>query len=146
MIDIIVSQFREISKKAINRFSGSYDTTPQRVQISFSLKAIEVEDENKQKNVDYNVVYRVYKDYQKVEDVTFLNILGVKIDFKGISIFAPPFIKKTLLGFAKELGSDNQSVFVMLYLTDEDDLQLSLYNLGQHVKNFGLEELFTNET
>ena len=96
--------------------------------------------------MDYNVVYRMYNNYKKVEDVTFLNILGVKIDFKGYSVYAPPFIKKTLLRFANELSSDNQNVFVMLYLTDENDLQLSLYNLGEYVKNFDLEELFTNET
>jgi hypothetical protein len=139
--EFISSQFREISKKAIIRFSGSYNTTPQNVQISFSLKSI-IEEEK----IDYDVVYKVYKDYQKVEDVTFLNILGVKIDFKQYSLFAPPFIKKTLVKFANELSADYQNVFVMLFLTEENDLQLSLYNLGQFVKHFELEELFTNET
>jgi hypothetical protein len=146
MIEFIVSQFSDISKKAITRFSGSYETTPQNVQISFSLKPIIVEDENKEKKVDYDVVYKVYKDYQKVEDVTFLNILGVRIDFKGYSYIAPPFIQKTLIRFANELGVNCQNVFVMLYLNDENALKLNLYNLGELVKSVELEDLFTNET
>ena len=109
MVDFIASQFREISKKAIIRFSSSYNTTPQNVQISFSLTPKVVETEEG-KSMDYNVVYRMYNNYKKVEDVTFLNILGVKIDFKGYSVYAPPFIKKTLLRFANELSSDNQNV------------------------------------
>jgi hypothetical protein len=145
MIDFIVSQFSEISKKAIKRFSGTYGTTPQNVQISFSLKPIVVEVEN-EKKVDYDVVYKVYKDYQKVEDVTFLNILGVRIDFKGYSFIAPPFIQKTLVRFANELGVNNQNVFVMLYLNDDNALKLNLFNLGEFVKSVELEDLFTDET
>ena len=137
MIDYIVSQFGEISKKAIVRYSSSYGTTPQNVQFSFSLQ--------KDKD-DYDVVYKMYNNYKKVEDVTFLNILGVRIDIRGYSAFVPMFIKKNLLQFAQELETDNQNVFVMLYLNEENKLQLSLYNLGQYVRSFQLEDLFTNET
>ncbi len=133
MIDIIVSQFGEISKKAIKRYSSSYGTTPENVQISFSLDA------------DGEVIYRVYNNYKKIEDVTFLNILDVRIDFKGYSFIAPPFIQKTIVRFANELGVKIQNVFVMLYL-NENALKLNLFNMGEFVKSFELEDLFTSET
>jgi hypothetical protein len=134
MIDIIVSQFGEISKKAIKRYSSSYGTTPENVQISFSLDA------------DGEVIYRVYNNYKKIEDVTFLNILDVRIDFKGYSFIAPPFIQKTIVRFANELGVKIQNVFVMLYLNDDNALKLNLFNMGEFVKSFELEDLFTAET
>ena len=138
MIDYIISQFSEISKKAIKRYSSSYNTTPQNVQLSFSL-APEGKD-------DFQVVYRMYNNYKKIEDVTFLNILGTKLDIRGYSFIAPPFIKNTLVRFANELSVGYQNVFVMLFLDEENNLMFSLYNLGQHIKNFQIEELFTNET
>lgn len=134
MVEFIVSQFSEISKKAIKRYSSSYGATPQNVQISFSL------------DVNGEVIYRVYNNYKKVEDVTFLNILDVRIDFKGYSFIAPPFIQKTLVRFANELGVNNQNVFVMLYLNDDNALKLNLFNLGEFVKSVELEDLFTDET
>jgi hypothetical protein len=134
MIDIIVSQFSEIIKKAIKRYSISYGATPQNVQISFSLDA------------DGEVIYRVYNNYKKIEDVTFLNILDVRIDFKGYSFIAPPFIQKTIVRFANELGVKIQNVFVMLYLNDDNALKLNLFNMGEFVKSFELEDLFTSET
>ena len=132
MIDIIQNEFKKIISNFCERHSQSKGLNTEDVQLIFCL------DEKA------NPVYKVCEKYTPVKTLTFKEVLGVKIDFKGYSMIAPPFIQKSLLRFAYSLGIDKTEVKAMAIFLDKQIL-LYLYNKTEYVKKIEIAELFTEE-
>lgn len=131
MIDFISSEFRKISIKAIERYSKQLGCEKKSVQLFLGLDA------------DGNNIYGYLQNYTSAKKITFLNLLGVKIDFKGYSMIAPQFIKKALGNFAKSLECEQKDVRVVIILND-DNVLLWLYKNGSSVKKINFEDLFAD--
>jgi hypothetical protein len=132
MVDFILEKFTEIVSKCLERNAKEYKTDKKNMQLVFKL------------GVDGETEYLIYKDYQPVKVVTFLQVLGVKLDFKGYSIFVPKFIKGALDKFCEELSIDKDNVRVVMNFDDKDKINVWLYNSNQFVKQVELETLFDN--
>ena len=52
------------------------------------------------------VLYSYMKDYQKISDLTFNEILGVKFDFKQREFLTAPFLQKSIVRLAEEKNVD----------------------------------------
>ena len=127
MIDFISAEFTKICKKAIEKFSNDLQTPKEDVAITFNLKNGEV-------------YYNLLKDFKVHKEVTFMEILGVRIDFKGYSMLVPPFIQKSLLGFCEEFKIEESKVNVMALLVQEN-ICLVLFNDTEQIKQIRLDDL-----
>jgi len=127
MIDFISAEFTKICKKAIEKFSNDLQKPKEDVAITFNLK-------------DGEVYYNLLKDFKVEKEVTFMEILGVRIDFKGYSMLVPPFIQKSLLGFCEEFKIEESKVNVMALLVQEN-ICLVLFNDTEQIKQIRLDDL-----
>ena len=138
MIDIVVNETEKIFCKAIKTFSKKdmLDET----QVSFLMSLSEVEGENV-------VKYEVCHEHIPVRETNIKELLGVKnIDFKGYTYFVPPKIKQILEDFSNSIQSKNVEISVYLNREDEDKVRYFLYNDGQYVKEFKLEDVLKIES
>lgn len=144
MVDFIAKEFGKISEKCIRKYADLTKSNPEEIQLVMSLDA---KSENR---------YSIMKNYKKIivkdnsgEDtypyasISFINVLGVKIDFKGYSLIAPPFIKQSIKNFADDLECSPSHVFVWVIFDGEKTL-LRLFKLGEYVKDIKFDELFVN--
>ena len=130
MIDFISEKFTEISSKCLDRYSKEYKAKKINMQLVFKL------------NQDSEAEYLIYKDYQPQKNISFMEVLGVKLDFKGYSLFVPKFIKGALERFCEEYNINKDKVIVLLNFNGNNELLLFLYNSNEFVKLVELESLF----
>lgn len=132
MVEFIQKEVKKIMTSCIER--NAKKSGLQRTEVQLALKL---------KDAD-NVGYVIYEKYQPKEEVEFTTgVLGVRIDFKGYSLIAPPFIRKSLHRFCESESIGIGAIRVMCLLTD--DIQLYLYNNAEFVKQISLEDLFNSE-
>jgi hypothetical protein len=129
MMEIIVDKFNEIIYKACERYGKEEGLDGNKMQVLFSL-----DDEGE-------VKYSLLKEYRPFKDVTFNQILNVKIDFKGYSMIVPPFIKDTINKYSEKLSTTPQNLFVMCVVKRENEIGLFLYNEKKPVEEIVLAEL-----
>lgn len=130
MLDVILEKFSDITKKCLDKHSKEFGVAKQDVQLVFKLDASD------------DVQYLMKKNFKTEKVLTFLQVLGVKLDFKGYSLFVPKFIKGALERLAKENSIDLDKVFVLLRYNKKDQLVLWLYNYGNPVRQIELTSLF----
>ena len=132
MVEIIVKEVKKIMTDCIERYAKQGGLQRTEVQLVLKLKDAD------------NVGYVIYEKYQPKEEIDFVRgVLGVRIDFKGRSLFAPPFIRKSLYRFCESYSIAIGSVRVMCLIAD--DIQLYLYNNAEFIKQITLEDLFNSE-
>lgn len=137
MLEFVVNKTQEVFVKAIQKISK--DSMLDQTQVSFLLGLTEVGGEN-------TVKYEVCHEYVPVRETTIKEILGIKkIDFKGFSFILPPKIKQILEDFAASQGSEEVEVAVFLSRENEDKIRYFLYDKGQLVKEFFLENVLKIE-
>jgi len=130
MLDVILEKFSDITKKCLDKHSKEFGVEKQDVQLVFKLDASD------------DVQYLMKKNFKTEKVLTFLQVLGVKLDFKGYSLFVPKFIKGALERLAKENSIDLDKVFVLLRYNKKEQLVLWLYNYITPVKQIELTSLF----
>lgn len=129
MMEIIVDKFNEIVYRACERYGKEEGVEANKMQVLFSL-----DDEGE-------VKYSILKEYRPFKEVTFNQILNVKIDFRGYSMIVPPFIRDTINNCSEELKTDATKLFVMCLVKKEEDIGIYLYNEKEPVKEIVLAEL-----
>lgn len=129
MVDAIVEKFNEIVYKACERYGKEEGLETNKVQVLFFL-----DDEGE-------VAYKILKEYRPWKQVTFLEILNVKIDFKLYSVMVPPFIQNTLIAYSEKLETNAQDLFVMCVVKGENKVGLFLYKDKKPIEEINLEEL-----
>ena len=133
MIDFILEKFTDITLKCLDKNSKAFGVDKKNVQLVFKLDASE------------EVTYLVMNNYQPQRVLTFLEVLGVKLDFKGYSLFVPKFIKGALIRFCEEHTIEKNKVSVVISGDGKGKLILWLYNGNQPVKQVELESMFDGE-
>lgn len=93
------------------------------------------------KNQNDELIYSVCVDHIPVRNISFMNVLGVKIDFKGYSLLVPPKIKEIVQDFELEFGTVD--IAVAIYKNEEEDGEIKLYVFanGQVKREFHLEDV-----
>jgi hypothetical protein len=134
MIDFIQSKFNELASKCIERNAKEYNTPTKDIQLVFKL------------GNDGETEYLIFKEYNPTKVLSFMEVLGVKIDFKGYSLFVPNFIKGSLNKFCDEEKILTRNVKVLLMLNEKKELIMFLYNSNTYIKRVELESLFDSES
>jgi len=127
MTDFIVDKFNEIVYNACERYGRENELSGDKMQILFRL--------NEEDDVEYDLL----REYKKVKNLTFNEILNVKIDFRGYSIIVPSFIKQTLKSYSEQLETSPTNLSVMCVIA-EKKVVLCLYKGFDFVKQISLEE------
>ena len=131
MIDYILEKFTSIASKCLEENAKELKTKKQDLQLVFKL-----DEENN------DVKYVIYNNWVKDKEITFLQVLRAKIDFKGYSLFVPKFIKGALNRFCEECKIEKDVVSVVLFFNEQNKMVMYLYNNITHLKQIELEELF----
>jgi hypothetical protein len=131
MIDFILSEFEKITFKACEKYASSLGEQTKNVQLVLGL------------NDETEVIYSLCRNYNPEKKVSFMEILGVRIDFKGYSMIVPPFIQKTLLRYAEEHSAKPKDVCVMIIPKDDKKTTMWLYVNSQPKSQIEMENLFS---
>lgn len=137
MEEFIISETTKIFSKAIKRFAKNDKVDQNEVSI---LLGLENDGEGEQ-----TLIYKVCHHHKPVRGTRIMEILGVLIDLKGYSLLVPPQIKKILENFQIELNSKDVEVCVYLHREEDDEVIYFLFNDGQLVKQFALQDVLKLE-
>jgi hypothetical protein len=106
----------DIMLNAIKNFSKEYGVAETQTQLM-----IKASDEQ------CTPTYRVLVDNKVKKDVTFNQILNVKLDFLGRELIATPFISSSLRKLRREQGCGYEDVSVLIYKQKEEQTSPNLY-------------------
>lgn len=102
--------------KAIKNFSKEYGVEETKTQLM-----IKASDEQ------CSPIYQVLVENKVKKQVTFNQILNVKLDFLGREIIATPFISSSLRRLRREQGCGFEDVSVLIYKQKEEQEVPNLY-------------------
>ena len=129
---MIVAQTKKIMRKAIDRYAEIYEVDKSKVQLMI-----------RPRNNEFAPTYDICKDYKQVEEVTFAQILNVRMDFLGREMIATPFIKNSLIRMSKETQTNWKDINVIIYYNNtKDDILMYLFTNKQPNKVITFEYLF----
>ena len=134
MLDMIMDKFTSIATKCNTRYANEEATMRDKIQLVFKLSESGNEAE-----------YLIYKDYKPLKKITFMQVLGVKIDMMGYSLYVPKFIRGSLVRFCETHRIEKKDVRVVLSIQENGDFFMYLYNGGKFISEVELESLFNPE-
>lgn len=126
---MIYQKTQGIMLKGIERYSGNYGVEPKDVQIHVSADS------------GNGVLYKMCQGWRPKEEVTFLQIMGKKMDLLGYEMLSTPFMRKSLEKFANEFDTPIEKVSVFL-VNHKGSIALAVYSSTQCVKTLTLEKHF----
>ena len=105
-----------IMLNAIKNFSKEFEVEETKTQLM-----IKASDEN------CTPIYKVLVDNKVKKQVTFNEILNVKLDFLGREIIATPFIASSLRKLRREQGCGFEELNILIYKQKEEQQIPNLY-------------------
>jgi hypothetical protein len=142
MLDFISSETRKIIYNCIERESKEMQLNMTKTRLALYLKA----DASNGYRLIEEIVVNGKADIKVLKEFSFTGVLGVKIDFKGYSMIAPPFIQKSLLRFSESMNIPYDKVNVVCYPTyKKGQIALCIFNDKAFSKQIELSELFNEE-
>lgn len=105
-----------IMLNAIKNFSKEFEVEETKTQLM-----INASDEN------CTPIYKVLVDNKVKKQVTFNEILNVKLDFLGREIIASPFIASSLRKLRREQGCGFEELNILIYKQKEEQQIPNLY-------------------
>jgi hypothetical protein len=106
----------DIMLKAIKNFAKEFEVAETKTQLM-----IQSSDEQ------CTPTYKVLVDNKVKREVTFNQILNVKLDFLGREIISTPFISSSLRKLRREQGCGWEDVSVLIYIQKEEQEVPNLY-------------------
>jgi hypothetical protein len=124
---------REIMLGGIRRYAEKYGVTDLECQIQILP-------------LNQGVFYKMCKNWNAVERVEFVQIMGKKIDLLGFEALSAPFMRNSLEKFSEELSTDLEETSVMLAIhpKNPNEIVLAVYEGKKPLKTLTLATHFTN--
>jgi hypothetical protein len=133
MVEFISDKFNEIVKKCLEKNAVNFKVDKNEVQLILKF------DSNNE------LEYLISKMYKAQRSISFKEVLGVKLDLKGYSLFVPKFIKGALKRFSEEYKIETSRISVMIFMGNNNNLNLWLYDDVSPIKEIKLASLFDTE-
>ena len=112
----IETQTKKIMRSAIERYAKENEVSNDRVQLLIYSDNPELEPK-----------YKVLLDNKPLKNVSFNEILGVKLDFLGREFIATPFITNTIKRLMNESNCEFKEVNVLIYDNKSGDINLYFF-------------------
>tara|TARA_R100001086_G_C11736379_1_gene231218 strand:+ start:164 stop:604 length:441 start_codon:yes stop_codon:yes gene_type:complete len=127
----IVNSAIDIMSKALKRLSEENNCDAKNIQL-----VIKFDGER--------VLYSYMKDYQKISDLTFNEILGVKFDFKQREFLTAPFLQKSIVRLAEEKNTDVNEISSVIVTKDSEanKVYMLAYHNNEYFKQISFNWLF----
>jgi len=125
----------EIMINAINRYAKEHNVDSVKTQLM-----IKASDE------DCTPKYQLLLNNKYERDLTFNQILNVKLDFLGREIIATPFIASALRRLRREHPCNYNEINILIYKQKEENTNPSLYFFegSKAVKPIGMDYIFSD--
>ena len=129
----IVDSAIDIMRNALKRLSDKNNCDAKNIQLV----------------IKYNgerVLYSYMKDYQKISDLTFNEILDVKFDFKQREFLTAPFLQKSIVRLADEKNTDVNEMSSVIVTKDSEanKVYMLAYHNNEFYKQVSFNWLFNN--
>lgn len=130
----VQNQTKNIMSKAIDNYANENNVENYQTQLMI----------NSDENSDVPTYKLLIKNKIK-QELTFNEILNVKIDFLGREQIATPFIANTLKRLSKEQNCDLKDVNVLIYkIKDNENINLYVFQKSKPIKAITLDYIFEN--
>ena len=127
----IEKQTKQTMSDAINNFAKDNEKEIKDVQLM-----IKCDD-------DLLPNYHLLIDNKKVKEITFNEVLNVKIDFLGREMIVTPFITNTLKKLRKETNCSPNEMNILIYKKDEtENVYLYFFVDTKPIKPIGFDFIF----
>ena len=129
----IVGSAISVMSTALKRLSEENKCAPQNIQLVIKFDG-------------QSVLYSYMKDYEKMSDLTFNEILNVKFDFKQREFLTAPFLQKSIVRLAEEKKVDVNEIssIVMTKDSEADKVYMLAYHNNDFYKQISFNWLFDN--
>jgi len=129
----IEKQTKEVMLNAISNFAKEYEVNDLQTQLMIKAR----DDEG-------TPFYLVLVDNKIKKEVSFNEILNVKVDFLGREIIATPFIKQSIRKLQREHNCKMDDINILVYKRKEDETKPYLYFFEQQkaIKPIGFDYIF----
>ena len=129
--DQIVSSAISIMSKALKRLSDENKCDAKDIQLVIKFNG-------------QQVLYSYMKHYEKMSDLTFNEILGVKFDFKQREFLTAPFLQKSIVRLAEERNTDVNEISSVIITKDSeaDKVYMLAYHNDEFFKQISFNWLF----
>ena len=117
----IVDSAIDIMRNALKRLSDKNNCDAKNIQLVIKFNG-------------ERVLYSYMKDYQKISDLTFNEILDVKFDFKQREFLTAPFLQKSIVRLADEKNTDVNEMSSVIVTKDSEANKV--YMLAYHNNEF----------
>lgn len=117
----IVNSAIDIMSNALKRLSDKNNCDAKNIQLVIKFNG-------------ESVLYSYMKDYQKISDLTFNEILDVKFDFKQREFLTAPFLQQSIVRLAEEKNTDVNEMSSVILTKDSDANKV--YMLAYHNNEF----------
>jgi|TARA_B100001094_G_scaffold275984_1_gene283890 hypothetical protein len=117
----IVNSAIDIMSNALKRLSDKNNCDAKNIQLVIKFNG-------------KSVLYSYMKDYEKISDLTFNEILDVKFDFKQREFLTAPFLQQSIIRLAEEKNTDVNEMSSVIVTKDSDANKV--YMLAYHNNEF----------
>ena len=117
----IVNSAIDIMSNALKRLSDKNNCDAKNIQLVIKFNG-------------ESVLYSYMKDYQKISDLTFNEILDVKFDFKQREFLTAPFLQQSIVRLAEEKNTDVNEMSSVIVTKDSEANKV--YMLAYHNNEF----------
>lgn len=117
----IVNSAIDIMSNALKRLSDKNNCDAKNIQLVIKFNG-------------ESVLYSYMKDYEKISDLTFNEILDVKFDFKQREFLTAPFLQQSIVRLAEEKNTDVNEMSSVILTKDSDANKV--YMLAYHNNEF----------
>ena len=129
----IVDSAIDIMRNALKRLSDKNNCDAKNIQLVIKFNG-------------ERVLYSYMKDYQKISDLTFNQILDVKFDFKQREFLTAPFLQKSIVRLAGEKNTDVNEMSSVIVTKDSEanKVYMLAYHNNEFYKQVSFNWLFNN--
>jgi hypothetical protein len=129
----IVNSAIDVMSKALKRLSTENNCDATNIQLVIKFDG-------------QKVLYSYMKDYEKISDLTFNEILGVKFDFKQREFLTAPFLQKSIVRLAEERNTDVNEISSVIVTKDSEanKVYMLAYHNDEFFKQISFNWLFDN--
>ncbi len=129
----IIESAMDIMRNALKRLSDNNNCDAKNIQLVIKFNG-------------EKVLYSYMKDYQKIGDLTFNEILDVKFDFKQREFLTAPFLQKSIVRLADEKNTDVNEMSSVIVTKDSeaDKVYILAYHKNEFFKQVSFNWLFSN--
>lgn len=129
----IVNSAIDIMSNALKRLSDKNNCDAKNIQLVIKFNG-------------ESVLYSYMKDYQKISDLTFNEILDVKFDFKQREFLTAPFLQQSIVRLAEEKNTDVNEMSSVIVTKDSEanKVYMLAYHNNEFFKQISFNWLFDN--